>query len=149
MLGLDDEYVSALERAHGEHLAAGDVPRAVRCAFWIGHNMLFRGQMARAAGWFGRAQRLLGEADIDCVEYGYLLIPRWLEQMAHGDYESGFATAARPPPSENASAIPTSSGSPATSRGARSRSKGRLNEAFRLVDEVLGRSRGRRALADG
>ena len=94
MLGRDDEYVSTLERAHGQHLASGDVPRAVRCGFWIGHSMLFRGQTARAAGWFGRAERFLGEADVDCVEYGYLLIPRWLEQMAHEDYEAGFATAA-------------------------------------------------------
>src|SRR5262245_23899683 len=53
MVGLDDEYVSALERAHAEYLEAGDVPRAVRCAFWIGHNMLFRRRMPRPTGSLG------------------------------------------------------------------------------------------------
>ena len=93
MLGRDHEYVDGLERAHRAHLDRGDTPRAVRCAFWIGHNMLFRGQTPRATGWFGRAQRLLGETDVDCVERGYLLIPLWLEQLARGEYESGLATA--------------------------------------------------------
>jgi hypothetical protein len=27
---------------------AGDVPRAVCCAFWIGHNLLLRGETVRA-----------------------------------------------------------------------------------------------------
>jgi hypothetical protein len=44
MLGRDDQYVVGLERAHGLYVAAGNVPPAVRCAFWIGHNMLFRGE---------------------------------------------------------------------------------------------------------
>ena len=43
MLGRDDDYVSGLQRAHDLYVGAGDVPRGVRCAFWIGHNMLFRG----------------------------------------------------------------------------------------------------------
>ncbi|MCA1832173.1 MAG: LuxR C-terminal-related transcriptional regulator [Actinomycetota bacterium] len=93
MLGLDDEYVEVLERAHNAYLDAGDVARAVRLAFWIGHNALFRGVTARAMGWFGRGQRLLEESRQDCVERGYMLIPVWLEQMARGDYKSGYATA--------------------------------------------------------
>ena len=56
--------------------------------------MLFRGQAARAAGWFGRGQRLLENDGRECVERGYLLIPAWLEQMARGDYEAGYETAA-------------------------------------------------------
>ena len=59
MLGRDDEYVSCLERAHHIYLEAGDASRAVRCAFWIGHNLLFRSEMSPALGWFARAQRLL------------------------------------------------------------------------------------------
>jgi len=137
MLGRDDEYVAALERAHGQHLTSGDVPRAVRCGFWIGHNMLFRGQAARAAGWFGRVERLLGEAEVDCVEHGYLLIPRWLEQMAHEEYEAGFATAA------DAAAIGQRFGDAdlmwiaRDDQGRALAKQGRLDEAFRLVDEVL------------
>jgi DNA-binding CsgD family transcriptional regulator len=95
MLGRDDEYVAALERAHHAYVEAGEVGPAVRCAFWIGHNWLFRGETARATGWFGQAQRLLEGFDEDCAERGYVLIPTWLEQMQRGDFRAGLATAAR------------------------------------------------------
>jgi hypothetical protein len=94
MLGRDDRYVDGLERAYRVHLDGTDVPRAVRCAFWIGHNMLFRGDTVRATGWFGRAERLLERGRQDCVERGYLLIPVWLGQMAGNDWEAGLATTA-------------------------------------------------------
>ncbi len=94
MVGRDDEYVTALGRAHTAHLDAGDVQRAIRCAFWIGHNWLFRGETARATGWFGRGERLLEGSEQDCVERGYMLIPVWLNQMGRGDFKAGYATAA-------------------------------------------------------
>ena len=59
MLGHDDDYVAGLERAHHAHLDDGDGLAAVRCAFWIGHNFLFRGDNVSATGWFARAQRVL------------------------------------------------------------------------------------------
>jgi DNA-binding CsgD family transcriptional regulator len=93
MLADDAAYAGCLERAHHGYLAAGDRTRAARCAFWIGHNSLFRGDPFRAGGWFARAHRILG--DQDCVEAGYLLIPVWLGEMASGDYERGHATAVR------------------------------------------------------
>ena len=84
----DDDYVAALERAHHSHLDERDIPRAVRCAFWIGHNMLFRGETVRAGAWFTRALSLLDRQETDCVERGYLLIPTWLQQMSAGDFEA-------------------------------------------------------------
>jgi hypothetical protein len=80
MVGRGDDYVAGLERAHDLYLAVGDVPRAVRCAYWIGHNMLFRGRTARARGWFGRAKRALENDQRDGVDRCYLLIPVWAEQ---------------------------------------------------------------------
>ena len=59
MLGRDDDYVSGLERAHRAHLDSGEASRAASCAFWIGWNLMFRGETAPATGWFARAQRLL------------------------------------------------------------------------------------------
>jgi hypothetical protein len=38
MVGRDDGYVNGLERAHHAHLESGEALRAVRCAWWIGHN---------------------------------------------------------------------------------------------------------------
>jgi DNA-binding NarL/FixJ family response regulator len=92
MLGRDDDYVATLTRAHQAHLASGDLPRGIRCAIWVGHSYLFRGQATQAGGWFARAERLLKRVSDDCVERGYILIPLWLGQMQGGDYEAGLAT---------------------------------------------------------
>lgn len=75
MLGREDEYLDALERAYQAHLDADESERAVRCAFWLGVNLARRGEMGRAGGWLGRAQRVLEQHERDCVERGYLLIP--------------------------------------------------------------------------
>jgi DNA-binding CsgD family transcriptional regulator len=137
MLGRDEDYVEGLERAHQIHLDAGDVPRAVRCGFWIGHSFLFRGELARATGWFARAHRLLESFGPDCVERGYLLIPVWLEQMGRGDFEGGYATALE------AAAIGERFGDAdlawlARDDQARALTRlGRVKEALRLVDEAL------------
>ena len=121
MLGRDDEYGSGLERAYDLYVARhGDAPRAVRCAFWIGHSMLFRGRRSRT-------RRLVRARDSgcsrrrgpDCVERGYLLIPVWLEQMARGDYEAGCATAVEAAAIGERFGDATSFGSPETSRAAR------------------------------
>ena len=72
MLGRDEDWVAAHERAHHLHLAAGEVEPAARCAFWIGMSLALRGELGPAEGWLGRAQRLLDEQDADCVERGFL-----------------------------------------------------------------------------
>jgi tetratricopeptide (TPR) repeat protein len=94
MLGRDDEYLSALERAHHAYLDGGEATRAVRCAFWVGVNLALRGEIARATGWFSRAQRLLERQERDCVERGYLLLPFLLGHVATGDWEAAASTAA-------------------------------------------------------
>ena len=67
--------------------------RAARCAWWIGHNLLFLGKGAPARGWFARGQRLLEREERDSVERGYLLIPRLLEASAKGDFDAAYARA--------------------------------------------------------
>jgi DNA-binding NarL/FixJ family response regulator len=94
MLGRDDEYRAALERAYRAHLEARDSPRAARCAWWVGHNFMFRGDSASAAGWFARGRRVLERFDDDCVERGYLLIPTLLQHSGSGSYQEAEATAA-------------------------------------------------------
>jgi DNA-binding CsgD family transcriptional regulator/tetratricopeptide (TPR) repeat protein len=94
MLGLDDEYRAALEQAYHAFLDAGDASRAARCAWWIGHNLLFLGQAAPARGWFARGQRLLAREDREHVEGGYLLIPTLMEHSAKGEFAAAHTTAA-------------------------------------------------------
>jgi DNA-binding NarL/FixJ family response regulator len=94
MIGRDDDYVAAFERAHQAYLEIEDARAAVRCGFWIGHNLVFRGEAARAAGWFARAQRLLEQEPADCVEWGYVLVPRMLEHEFTGEFDRVLAVAA-------------------------------------------------------
>ena len=93
MIGLDDEYLSALERAHHAHLDAGECARAVRCVFWLGLRLFFRGETGRATGWFARAQRLLERERHECAERGYLLLPVVEQQLASGDSKAAYAAA--------------------------------------------------------
>ena len=76
MLGRDDEWVAAHERAHRLHLDATEFERAARSAFWIGFSFALRGEIGPASGWFGRAQRLLERHGADSVVSGFLLIPQ-------------------------------------------------------------------------
>jgi DNA-binding CsgD family transcriptional regulator len=137
MLGRNDAYRGGLERAHQLHLEAGEVARVVRCAFWIGHNFLFRGENVQATGWFARAQRMLTREDGDCVEHGYLLIPVWLKQMAGGDYESGYATAAEAAEIGERFRDADLTWLAVDEQARALVNQGRVEEGLRLVDEVL------------
>ena len=85
LVGRDEDYLSALERAHQTYLDAGESVRAVRCAFWVGLRLLFRGETGRATGWLARAQRLLEHETRECAERGYLLLPVVEQQLAADD----------------------------------------------------------------
>lgn len=83
--GRDDESATAWTRAHSELLDRGDLEGGARCAFWLAFSLMLRGERERAGGWLGRARRLLEDADRDCVERGYLLVPAGLGSLAAGD----------------------------------------------------------------
>ena len=57
LAGRDSACVSAWARAHRESVRIGDVPRAARCAFWLGLPLLLKGDVAPASGWLARARR--------------------------------------------------------------------------------------------
>jgi ATP/maltotriose-dependent transcriptional regulator MalT len=85
MLGHDEEWVAAHERAHHLHLDADEIEQAARAAFWIGLTLALRGDLGPAEGWLGRAQRLLDEAGVDCAERGFLLIAYGHALLSAGD----------------------------------------------------------------
>ena len=93
LIARDDDYLTALERAYCAHLDAGENTRAVRCAFWLGLRLLFRGETGRATGWLARANRLVECEEHDCVEEGYLLLPLVEQQLDAGHCEAAYATA--------------------------------------------------------
>jgi ATP/maltotriose-dependent transcriptional regulator MalT len=94
MRGRDPEYLENLERAHQARLDAGETRRATLTAFWLGMQLMLAGETGRGSGWLGRAQRLLEQEPDDCVERGYLMLPRAFQREAAGDLDGGAAIAA-------------------------------------------------------
>jgi DNA-binding NarL/FixJ family response regulator len=92
LVGRDDDSADAWARAFHERLRVDDAPRAARCAFWLGLQLLHRGEFARSGGWLARARRLLDDGGLDCVEQGYLLLPVALQSLAGGDAAAASAT---------------------------------------------------------
>ncbi len=93
MIARDDDYLRALDRAYHAYLDAGESVRAVRCAFWLGLRLLFRGETGRATGWLARAKRLIECEERDCVEAGYLLLPVVQQHIDAGEWEAAYAAA--------------------------------------------------------
>ena len=90
LVGRDDESIEILTRAHQQGVSAGAIPVAVRSCFWIGFQLIHRGDMAQAGGWFARGGRLLEESGLEGVERGYLLVPVALQNFYGGNFEAAF-----------------------------------------------------------
>ncbi|MEX2529330.1 MAG: LuxR C-terminal-related transcriptional regulator [Gemmatimonadota bacterium] len=88
LMGRGEESVHALMRAHQSYLDREDPMGASRCAFWLGFQLLMRGERARGGGWVARAERLLQDYGRDCEERGLVLLPRGLRLLAQGDHEA-------------------------------------------------------------
>jgi DNA-binding CsgD family transcriptional regulator len=87
LLGRHELGIDALTHAHESFLADGDTVGAARCAAWMGMNLMNLGEMARSAGWFARAQRLL-QPDAEAGSAGgFELIPEALRALYSGDAE--------------------------------------------------------------
>jgi ATP/maltotriose-dependent transcriptional regulator MalT len=94
LVGRDDDYLAALERAHHAHLSQGRRLQGVRCAFWLGLRLLFRGEGGRASGWFARGERLVESETSPCAERGYLLLPAVEHAIRGGELDKAASIAA-------------------------------------------------------
>jgi DNA-binding NarL/FixJ family response regulator len=97
LVGRSVESSEVWARAHQECARIGEVARAARCAFWLAFSLLNGGEVARGGGWVDRAQRLLDDRKLDCVEQGYLRYAAALRSIFTGDpvsAETGFREAA-------------------------------------------------------
>jgi ATP/maltotriose-dependent transcriptional regulator MalT len=96
LIGRDDDYLVTLERAQAAYEHSGAALRSARCAFFLALRLVFRGEMGRATGWFARAARLVETSgQDDCAERGYLLVPVAERHLFSGEFEDGYAVAAR------------------------------------------------------
>jgi DNA-binding NarL/FixJ family response regulator len=94
LVGRDNDYLALLQRAHDAHLRHGRPLQGVRCAFWLGLRLLFRGEGGRASGWFTRAERLVECEGAACAERGYLLLPAVEHAIHTGDLAKAASIAA-------------------------------------------------------
>ena len=85
----------ALQHASEAYAAAGNLPRAARCLFWLGFALFTQGDLAQASGWLARAARLLDEMQGEYAEHGLLLLPQIFQAEVEGDHASSEAAAAQ------------------------------------------------------
>lgn len=137
LIGRDEEFHKALDRAHNAYLASDETTRAARCAFWLGLNFLFRGEVGPGTGWLARARRLIEREEADCVERGYLLLPTAEQLLGREDYDAAHVAAS------DAVEIGEQFGDAdlvAAGRHVQGRAlllKGRIEEGFALLDEAM------------
>jgi DNA-binding CsgD family transcriptional regulator len=72
LTGHDEDGFTCWARAHQLCMDEGSIHRAAYFGTRIAQGLGFKGDLGRCRGWVDRGARLLGEADIDCVEQGYL-----------------------------------------------------------------------------
>jgi DNA-binding NarL/FixJ family response regulator len=92
MLGLEDECVSTLERAHRAHIDDGELLRAAHAAVWLALQLALRGEPGGATGWLARAQRLVDRFGPESVERGYLVLANTLVHAGAFDWGDAAAT---------------------------------------------------------
>ena len=82
LIGREVEFELYFDRLHRAQLEQGHRENAARTAFWLGLNLLFRGEVAQSNAWIARGQRLVENRD--CVEQGYLLLPGTERSLREG-----------------------------------------------------------------
>ena len=88
-----DASFAAHERAFQAHMRAGDSRRAAIVAIGLTIHNVARRDLAVAAGWYQKAQRLLEGEEIG-PEHGYLAVLNALFSEAGGDWDAVFDEAA-------------------------------------------------------
>ena len=123
-------------RVYAARVAARQVEKALRNAFWLYRALAFNAEFAQAGAWIARATRLTA-GRTDCSEQGYLLLPAAERELRDGDYQGAFATA------EKAAGLGVQCGdrdvvTVAMHLQGRARvGEGRISEGLVLLDEAM------------
>ena len=89
----DTEMLAALERLYAIHEEREDLENCARTAFWCGLRNMMIGQVGLGSGWLQRAGRHAELTPPDCVQRGYLILPRVFMHRTKGAYEAAAAAA--------------------------------------------------------
>jgi DNA-binding CsgD family transcriptional regulator len=85
ILARDQDSFRIGTRGYEEAMACGALDFATRAAFWHGYRLLSLGEAAQGGAWLARAQELVDRRG-ECVERGYLLLPRIRRALADRDH---------------------------------------------------------------
>lgn len=136
-VGLDDTYLSILERAHNSHLRSGQDTRAARCAFWLGYRLSMRGETSHANGWLARTERLIRDDDPDCAERGYLETVLVAKSLKAGDIHAAEGAANRALEIGYQRSDPDLTAAARVELGKIRLHQGRVAEGLALIDETM------------
>jgi tetratricopeptide (TPR) repeat protein len=137
LVGRMDEYLAVLERAHLAYIERGDNLAAARNAGWLGMTLAIRGELGRASGWFGRAQRLVEREGRECVEQGWLLVPVVFQREAAGDYDGACEAAAQAAEIAERFGDSDLAAIALHAQGVERIKQGSIDEGLRLMDEAM------------
>jgi DNA-binding CsgD family transcriptional regulator len=137
LIGRDDESADAWSRACRAYTDEGDVSRAALCGFHLGMGFMNQGEMARAGGWFARAERLLDEAGTDCVARGYLLVPDALRSLMAGDAASAYERFSRLTEMADRFDDPDAMALARLGKGQSLIAMGKTADGMALIDEIM------------
>jgi DNA-binding CsgD family transcriptional regulator len=137
LLGKDDEGVSALQRAFQAYADRGELAPAARCAFWLGRVFAINEDMALAAGWTARADRLLEEIGEDVVERGYVMFLHMFRFIEAQDWATAFEQAVGVTEHGRRFADPDLLALGLSSQGRLTLYSGRVPDGLALFDEAM------------
>jgi DNA-binding CsgD family transcriptional regulator len=89
----DAEMLAALERLYVVYKRRGDHENSARTAFWCGLRNLMIGEVGLGSGWLHRADTHANATPQDCVQRGYLMLPKVFMHRARGDYDAAIEVA--------------------------------------------------------
>ena len=93
LVGRDDLAAQTGIRGFALGVKTGEFERAARAGWWTAMGFMYRGEIAQAGAWFGRAADLIEKSGRESVESGYLLIPVGLGQLeVQHDPDAAFKT---------------------------------------------------------
>jgi DNA-binding NarL/FixJ family response regulator len=136
LVGATEDCEAAWERAHRRAATHGDADAAARCAFWLGFDLLLRGEDARAGGWLARAERFASDADAGPAR-GYLLVPQFLQTVHGGDATVALELATEMVTVGRAAGDDDLVAFGVLCRGEALLAAGRIAEGMRCLDEVM------------
>ncbi len=90
LCGDDDLGDEIRQRLFHQCLRDDDTPGASRSAFFLGMNLMLRGEPAQGGAWIARASELAAGLDPDAAARGYVMLPQGLAALGADDADTAL-----------------------------------------------------------